>query len=110
MFTWRNIKRLALGIVFALVVIGFIPMTAKYYWLTRQSSKLNDIFHQNAALEKIKAYPCMKKFTGVIIEGDLGSTQDIKQIESILQDFKVKDAQLIVRVNGELLEKNISIQ
>ncbi len=96
------------GVLLAFVLcFGIAPHVLESMRLSGEASKALDALTAHGK-ESFRARPCQRKFTGIVVEGQVASADDAEEAEAVLRNAGIKaDIWMAIHFPGGAIERAI---
>lgn len=98
-----------LGITIVVIVLAAMamPTAFRYVNLTLQAHQIEKLISAKREFEDLNAAPCLRKFSGVLVTGELPSDSSLQDLIDLLMTSDIKSIRLVINVEGRMIERNL---
>ncbi len=105
--TLRRSFWITLAIAFTIISAMFIPLVMRDWKVKREASRIAQVLEELPQFRELHAEACLRKFTGVLVEGSLNSESELDLLEDSLVGQGTVPIQLVICVGGEMIERRV---
>jgi hypothetical protein len=96
------------GIAVSVAVLAMaIPMTIKFVDLNLKARRITQLISDNREFTGVSADPCFKKFSGVLVTGELRDKSSYQNLVKLLLTENIRPIRFVLVVDGNIVEKNL---
>lgn len=87
--------------------LGVVPHLLQRMQLSSEASKALDALAAHG-MQSFRATPCQRKFTGIVVEGEVASAVDADEVETVLRNAGIRaNIWMAIHFPGGTIERGI---